>query len=56
MTQRYDVPGVGARIFNDVIRRLAERGISIQGSTAVPGPMVLGGQGTCRRPVAEVEP
>jgi hypothetical protein len=35
MTQRYDVPGLGARIFNDVIRRLAEHGISIQGSTAV---------------------
>ena len=35
MSQRYDVPGRGARIFNEVIRRLAERGISIQGSTAV---------------------
>ncbi len=35
MTQRYDAPGIGARIFNDAIRRLAERGISVQGSTAV---------------------
>jgi hypothetical protein len=35
MNQRYDVPGFGARAFNAVIRRLAERGISIQGSTAV---------------------
>jgi hypothetical protein len=35
MSQRYDVPGTGARIFNDAIRRLAELGVSIQGSTAV---------------------
>ena len=35
MTQRYDVPGVGARVFNAAIRRLAESGISIQGSTAL---------------------
>ncbi|MDA2893535.1 nitroreductase/quinone reductase family protein [Mycolicibacterium sp. BiH015] len=35
MTERYDRPGWGARIFNGAIRRLAEAGISIQGSTAV---------------------
>ena len=35
MAQRYDVPGVGARMFNTAIRRLAEAGISIQGSTAL---------------------
>ncbi|CAN3129109.1 nitroreductase/quinone reductase family protein [Mycobacterium sp. smrl_JER01] len=35
MSARYDVPGVGARIFNDLIRRLAELGFSIAGSTAV---------------------
>lgn len=35
MTQRYDVPGVGTRVFNAAIRRLAEAGISIQGSTAL---------------------
>ena len=35
MTQRYDVPGCGARVFNAAIRRLAEAGISIQGSTVL---------------------
>lgn len=35
MAQRYEAPGLASRIFNDAIRRLAERGISIQGSTAV---------------------
>ncbi|BBX16477.1 nitroreductase family deazaflavin-dependent oxidoreductase [Mycolicibacterium duvalii] len=35
MSVRYDVPSDGARAFNSVIRWLAERGISIQGSTAV---------------------
>lgn len=35
MPERYDRPGWGARIFNEGIRRLAEVGISIQGSTAV---------------------
>jgi hypothetical protein len=35
MAQRYDAPGLGSRIFNAAIRRLAELGISIQGSTAV---------------------
>lgn len=35
MAERYDQPAVGARIFNEAIRRLAEIGISIQGSTAV---------------------
>jgi hypothetical protein len=35
MSERYDQPGWGARIFNEAIRRLAEAGISIQGSTAV---------------------
>lgn len=35
MAERYDHPGRGARIFNEAIRRLAEVGISIQGSTAV---------------------
>ncbi|MFB1298400.1 nitroreductase/quinone reductase family protein [Mycobacterium sp. pW049] len=35
MPKRYDRPGWGARVFNDAIRRLAEVGISIQGSTAV---------------------
>lgn len=35
MSQRYDVPGIGARTFNDLIRRLADVGVSIQGSTAV---------------------
>ncbi len=32
---RYDVPGLGARLFNSAIRWLAERGVSIQGSTAL---------------------
>lgn len=35
MSERYDVPGRASRLFNDVIRRLAERGISIQGTTAL---------------------
>lgn len=35
MAQRYEAPGLASRIFNDTFRRLAERGISIQGSTAV---------------------
>ena len=35
MHQRYDVPGMGARIFNSTLRRLAENGISLQGSTAL---------------------
>lgn len=35
MSQRYDIPGAGARTFNAAIRRLAELGISIQGSTAL---------------------
>ena len=35
MSQRYDAPGVGARTFNNLIWWLAERGVSIQGSTAV---------------------
>ncbi|MDY6995852.1 MAG: nitroreductase/quinone reductase family protein [Actinomycetota bacterium] len=33
MSQRYDAPGVGARVFNAAIRRLAELGVSVQGST-----------------------
>ncbi|MEH3139965.1 MAG: nitroreductase/quinone reductase family protein [Mycobacterium kyogaense] len=32
---RYDVPGPGARLVNSAIRWLAERGVSIQGSTAL---------------------
>ena len=32
---RYDVPGPAARLFNTAIRWLAERGVSIQGSTAL---------------------
>jgi len=32
---RYDVPGPSARAFNAAIRWLAERGVSIQGSTAL---------------------
>ncbi|MBX7455211.1 nitroreductase/quinone reductase family protein [Mycolicibacterium sp. 3033] len=32
---RYDVPGWGARMVNTAIRWLAERGVSIQGSTAL---------------------
>ena len=35
MTQRYDVPGTGTRVFNGAFRKLAELGISIAGSTAV---------------------
>jgi hypothetical protein len=35
MSERYDVPGRATRLFNDLIRRLAERGVSVQGSTAV---------------------
>jgi deazaflavin-dependent oxidoreductase (nitroreductase family) len=35
MTQRYDVPGLGARAFNSAIRHLAEMGVSIAGSTAL---------------------
>lgn len=35
MSKRYDRPRWAARIFNEAIRRLAEAGISIQGSTAV---------------------
>lgn len=35
MTVRYDVPGRGARMFNTVVHRLADAGISIQGSTAI---------------------
>ncbi|MDZ4267816.1 MAG: nitroreductase family deazaflavin-dependent oxidoreductase [Mycobacterium sp.] len=35
MTQRYDVPGLGARLFNTAIRRLAELGVSISGTTAL---------------------
>jgi len=32
MTTRYDVPGLGSRLFNAPVRWLAERGVSIQGS------------------------
>ncbi|GAB5899890.1 nitroreductase family deazaflavin-dependent oxidoreductase [Mycobacterium sp. DSM 3803] len=35
MTTRYDAPGRVARVGNDVIRRLAEAGVSIAGSTAL---------------------
>lgn len=35
MSVRYDAPGTGARMFNDVVRWCAELGISIQGSTAI---------------------
>lgn len=35
MTQRYEVPGLGARLFNAAIRRLAELGVSISGTTAL---------------------
>lgn len=35
MNERYDIPGPAARIFNGAVRRLAEIGVSIQGSTAV---------------------
>ncbi|MGE0215749.1 nitroreductase/quinone reductase family protein [Mycolicibacterium sp.] len=32
---RHDVPGLGARLFNTAFRRLAELGVSFQGSTAL---------------------
>ncbi len=35
MSERYDRPGRAVRIFNDTVRRLAEIGVSIQGSTAI---------------------
>jgi hypothetical protein len=35
MSERYDVPGFGARAFNTAVRRLAEWGVSIAGSTAL---------------------
>ena len=35
MTTRYDAPGRVARAGNDLIRRLAEAGVSIAGSTAL---------------------
>ncbi|ABM13970.1 MULTISPECIES: nitroreductase/quinone reductase family protein [Mycolicibacterium] len=35
MSTRYDAPGTGARIFNDVVRWCADVGVSIQGSTAI---------------------
>lgn len=35
MSDRYDHPGFAARLFNDLFRRLAEAGVSIQGSTAL---------------------
>ena len=35
MPERYDVPGPGARAVNYIFRRLAEFGISVQGSTAL---------------------
>ena len=35
MSARYDVPGLGARAFNSAIRYLAERGVSIAGTTAL---------------------
>ena len=35
MSHRYDVPGLGARVFNAAIRQLAELGVSIAGSTAL---------------------
>lgn len=35
MSQRYDEPGIGARLFNEVFRKLAEVGVSLQGSTAI---------------------
>lgn len=35
MSERYDVPGRTARLFNGLIRRLADKGVSIQGSTAL---------------------
>jgi deazaflavin-dependent oxidoreductase (nitroreductase family) len=35
MDHRYDAPGAGARLFNSALRRLAEAGISIAGSTPI---------------------
>lgn len=35
MSARYDAPGIAARTFNGMIRRLAEAGVSVAGSTAV---------------------
>ncbi|BBX70220.1 nitroreductase/quinone reductase family protein [Mycolicibacterium psychrotolerans] len=35
MSERYDVPGPATRLFNGLIRRLAEKGVSVQGSTAL---------------------
>lgn len=35
MSERYDVPGFGSRVFNAAIRQLAEMGVSIAGSTAL---------------------
>lgn len=35
MSERYDMPGGGARLFNATLRRLAELGVSIQGTTAL---------------------
>ncbi|MEW5809807.1 MAG: nitroreductase/quinone reductase family protein [Actinomycetota bacterium] len=35
MSERYDVPGPGARAVNTVIRWLAKRGMSFQGSSAL---------------------
>ena len=35
MSARYDVPGFGARAVNSAIRNLAERGVSIAGTTAL---------------------
>jgi hypothetical protein len=35
MTDRYDAPGPGARLFNGIIRTLAEKGVSIGGTTAL---------------------
>ncbi len=35
MSQRYEAPNAGARMFNAAIRRLADLGVSVQGSTAM---------------------
>jgi F420H(2)-dependent quinone reductase len=35
MNKRYDEPNVAARVFNELIRRLAEAGISVAGSRAL---------------------
>lgn len=35
MTTRYDQPNVAARVFNEVLRVLAEVGVSIAGTTAI---------------------